>query len=121
VLLTAGFTQSLNTNPLDGPMISLPLAAFKFIGSSEETFKQRGFGAATVLLVLVLILFILARIVGGRGPGQLSNRQRRKAAAQSKRDYARMVDDDESPASPVRVPIPASSSPVSPSEGDPTS
>jgi phosphate transport system permease protein len=121
VLLTAGFTQSLNTNPLDGPMISLPLAAFKFIGSSEETFKQRGFGAATVLLVLVLILFILARIVGGRGPGQLSNRQRRRSAAQSRRDFERMVDDDESPASPVRVPLPATSSPVSPSEGDTTS
>jgi phosphate transport system permease protein len=121
VLLTAGFTQSLNVNPVDGPMISLPLAAFKFIGSSEETFKQRGFGAATVLLVLVLILFILARIVGGRGPGQLSNRQRRRAAAQSRRDFQRMVDDDESQASPVRVPLPATSSPVSPSEGDTTS
>lgn len=121
VLLTAGFTQSLNTNPLDGPMISLPLAAFKFIGSSEETFKQRGFGAATVLLVLVLILFILARIVGGRGPGQLSNRQRRRAAAQSRRDFQRMVDDDESPAAPARVPLPVTSSPVSPSEGDTTS
>lgn len=121
VLLTAGFTQSLNTNPLDGPMISLPLAAFKFIGSSEDTFKQRGFGAATVLLVLVLILFILARILGGRGPGQLSNRQRRRAAAQSRRDYARMVDDDESQAFPARVPLPVTSSPVSPSEGETTS
>lgn len=121
VLLTAGFTQSLNTNPVDGPMISLPLAAFKFIGSSEETFKMRGFAAATVLLVLVLILFILARIVGGRGPGQLSNRQRRRAAAQSRRDYERMVDDEPSPASPERAPVPATSSPVSPSEGDTTS
>ncbi len=121
VLLTAGFTQSLNTNPFEGPMISLPLAAFKFIGSSEETFKQRGFAAATVLLVLVLILFILARIVGGRGPGQLSNRQRRRAAAQSRRDYERMVDDESSPQSPERAAVPTTSSPVSPPEGDTTS
>lgn len=121
VLLTAGFTQSLNLNPLDGPMISLPLAAFKFIGSSEDTFKIRGFAAATVLLGLVLILFIVARIVGGRGPGQLSNRQRRRAAAQSRRDYERMVDDEPSSASPGRAAVPATSSPASPSEGDPTS
>lgn len=121
VLLTAGFTQSLNTNPLDGPMISLPLAAFKFIGSSEETFKQRGFGAATVLLVLVLVLFVLARIVGGRGPGQLSNRQRRRAAAQSRRDYLRMVDDSPSQPSPDRSPAPTTSSPAGPSEGETTS
>lgn len=92
VLLTAGFTQSLNTDPFDGPMISLPLAAFKFIGSSEESFKLRGFGAATVLIVLVLILFVLARMVGGRGPGQLSNRQRRKASRQSRRDAERIKD-----------------------------
>ena len=121
VLLTAGFTQSLNTNPLDGPMISLPLAAFKFIGSSEDTFKQRGFAAATVLLVLVLILFILARILGGRGPGQLSNRQRRRAAAQSRRDYERMVDDEPSQPSPDRARVPVTSSPVSPPEGETTS
>ncbi|MGE0817534.1 MAG: phosphate ABC transporter permease PstA [Candidatus Nanopelagicales bacterium] len=121
VLLTAGFTQSLNVNPLDGPMISLPLAAFKFIGSSEATFKWRGFAAATVLLGLVLILFIVARIVGGRGPGQLSNRQRRRAAAQSRRDYERMVDDEASAVSPDRAAAPAMSSPASPPEGDPTS
>jgi phosphate transport system permease protein len=121
VLLTAGFTQSLNVNPLDGPMISLPLAAFKFIGSSEDTFKIRGFAAATVLLGLVLVLFIVARIVGGRGPGQLSNRQRRRAAAQSRRDYERMVDDEASSPLPVRAAAAAASSPASPSEGDPTS
>jgi phosphate transport system permease protein len=118
VLLTAGFTQSLNTNPFEGPMISLPLAAFKFIGSSEESFKLRGFGAAAVLLALVLVLFIVARIIGGRGPGQLSDRQRRKAARQSRRDYARMVPDDPSPkAAPAPVTA-AISSPAGPREGD---
>ncbi|MFN8028510.1 MAG: phosphate ABC transporter permease PstA [Acidimicrobiia bacterium] len=118
VLLTAGFTQSLNTNPFEGPMISLPLAAFKFIGSSEESFKLRGFGAAAVLLALVLILFIVARIIGGRGPGQLSERQRKKAARQSRRDYARMVPDDPSPkAAPAPVTA-AISSPAGPREGD---
>jgi phosphate transport system permease protein len=117
VLLTAGFTASLNTNPLDGPMISLPLAAYKFIGSSEESFKLRGFGAAAVLLGLVLVLFVVARIVGGRGPGQLSNRQRAKAARRSRRDYVRMVGHDGSPRGTSDRPKADSSSPSGPREG----
>jgi phosphate transport system permease protein len=89
VLLTAGFTQSMNWNPTTGPMVSLPLAAFNFIKSSEETFKIRGFATAAVLLGLVLILFIVARLIGGRGPGQLSPRQLKRAARASRRDAAR--------------------------------
>jgi phosphate transport system permease protein len=121
VLLTAGFTASLNTNPLDGPMISLPLAAFKFIGSSEEYYKLRGFGAAAVLLGLVLVLFIVARIIGGRGPGQLSTRQRKRAAAQSRRDLGRI---SRRAPSPIAASPPAqarASSPAGPLEGDATS
>jgi phosphate transport system permease protein len=91
VLLTAGFTASLNTNPLDGPMVSLPLAAFDFIKSPEENFKLRGFAATAVLLTLVLILFVVARLIGGRGPGQLSPRQARARARQSARDAARFA------------------------------
>jgi phosphate transport system permease protein len=91
VLLTAGFTASLNTNPLDGPMVSLPLAAFDFIKSPEETFKLRGFAATAVLLTLVLILFVVARLIGGRGPGQLSPRQARARARQSARDAQRFA------------------------------
>lgn len=121
VLLTAGFTQSLNTDPFDGPMISLPLAAFKFIGSSEESFKLRGFGAATVLIVLVLILFVLARIAGGRGPGQLSNRQRRKASRQSRRDAERIKDLHSRRAAGSPLDDFGTDSSAGPLEGSPTS
>jgi phosphate transport system permease protein len=89
VLLTAGFTQSMNWNPTSGPMVSLPLAAFNFIKSSEETFKIRGFATAAVLLGLVLVLFVIARLIGGRGPGQLSKRQLKRAARASRRDAER--------------------------------
>jgi phosphate transport system permease protein len=121
VLLTAGFTQSLNANPTNGPMISLPLAAFQFIKSSEETFKIRGFAAATVLLGLVLILFVIARIIGGRGPGQLSNRQRRRAAARSRRDAARMGNHDEQMYSADSAALSSTTSPPVHSNGSPTS
>ena len=51
----------------------------------------RGFGAAATLIVLVLALFALARVLGGRPAGQLSPRQRRARAAQSARDVERMA------------------------------
>ena len=104
ILLTAGFTQSLNVNPTTGPMVSLPLAAFNFIKSSEETFKLRGFAATAVLLTIVLILFVIARLIGGRGAGQLSSRQLKRRARASKRDAERMQGTSEQPVAPTSPP-----------------
>ncbi|HLK00448.1 MAG TPA: ABC transporter permease subunit [Streptosporangiaceae bacterium] len=92
VLLTAGVSNVYNYNPLHQPMMSLPLLAF----ISEQKppgspFIQRGFACAAVLLVLVLVLFVTARAIGGRGPGQLSPRQQRRRAAESHRDLARFT------------------------------
>lgn len=89
VLLTAGFTTGFALNPFSGPMVSLPLTTFILTRSPEPTQVARGFGAAAVLMLLVLVLFVIARVFGGRGPGQLSARQSRKAAARSKQDMAR--------------------------------
>jgi len=86
VLLTAGATTFLNLNPFSGPMTSLPLTTFTFIKSPEETMIARGFGTAAVLMVIVLLLFALARAIGGRGPGQLSRRQQRSRERQSRDD-----------------------------------
>jgi phosphate transport system permease protein len=90
VLLTAGFTASLNVNPVEGPMIALPLATWEFVKSPEPSMIARGFGTAAALMILVLILFIVARIIGGRGAGNLSPIQARRAKNQSRRDLARM-------------------------------
>ncbi len=66
VLLTSGFTAAMNLDPLRGPMVSLPLAVFQFVKSPEPTMIARGFGAAAVLMLLVLLLFAGARWLGGR-------------------------------------------------------
>jgi phosphate transport system permease protein len=66
VLLTSGFTASLNLDPLHGPMVSLPLAIFQFVKSPEPTMIARGFGTAAVLMFIVLALFVVARIIGGQ-------------------------------------------------------
>lgn len=89
VLLTAGYTTYTNTNPFSGDMTSLPLAAFKLVSSPQASYVARGFGAGATLLALVLILFIAARVIGGRGPGNLTKRQQRKVAAVSQQDVAR--------------------------------
>jgi len=89
VLLVAGFGASLNVNPMTGPMVSLPLQTFFFAKSSEANYQIRGFGTAFTLMVLVLILFVIARLIGGRGPGQLTARQRRARATGSLKDLER--------------------------------
>jgi phosphate transport system permease protein len=93
VLLTAGYTVYLNTNPVNGPMVSLPLVVFELIrSSSQPAYIARGFGAAAVLMLLVLGLFVLARIVGGRGPGVVTPRRARRIEHRSARDLLRFAD-----------------------------
>jgi phosphate transport system permease protein len=89
VLLTAGVSTYLNFNPLSGSMMSLPLLAFLSVSSPEPAEITRGFGAACALLLLVLLLFAIARAIGGRGPGQLTPAQQRRRALASRRDLAR--------------------------------
>jgi phosphate transport system permease protein len=89
VLLTAGYVAAYNLNVTSGPMVSLPLATFILTRSPEPNQIARGFGAAAVLMVLVLVLFIVARVLGGRGPGQLTKGQARRRLRASQRDAAR--------------------------------
>ena len=91
VLLTVGYTTAMNTDPLHGPMVSLPLAAFELVRTGEPNLVARGYAAAALLLLIVLALFVLARVVGGRGPGTLSKRQQRRAARASIRDANRII------------------------------
>jgi phosphate transport system permease protein len=97
VLLTAGYSQYLNADPLSGPQTSLPLATFKLVTSGQPNYIARGYGAAALLMSLVLILFLAARAVGGRGPGQLSARQRRARALASARIAGRFAPADHVP------------------------
>jgi phosphate transport system permease protein len=89
VLLTAGYTASMNVNPVKNPMVSLPLVAYNLVRSPQPTQIARGFATAAVLLILVLGMFTLARVLGGRPPGHLSNRQARRAASRSAKDVGR--------------------------------
>ena len=111
VLLTAGFTQVSNHNPFQGPMVSLPLATFNLVGQPQATQISRGFGTAATLMVLVLVLFFLARLIGGRGPGNITPRQARRRTRESLRDAARWRSDFvEAPLLSVDQPTPTTTS-----------
>lgn len=101
VLLTAGYTGTLNVDPLHNSMVSLSLATYYFVKSPQQALIQRGFATAAVLMVLVLVLFAIARILGGRQAGQLSNRQAKRARARSKKDVARFDRLDGADAAPA--------------------
>jgi phosphate transport system permease protein len=78
VLLVAGFTSDMNTDPLHHAQTSLPLYIFSYVKFPQHTMITRAYGAALALLIIVLVLFVSARIVGGAPPGQLTRRQRRR-------------------------------------------
>ena len=81
VLLTAGVTAEFNDNPFHGPQLSLPLYILNYVRYPQETMIERAYGAALVLLVLVLVLFIVARLIGGRQPGSGARFRRYSRAA----------------------------------------
>jgi phosphate transport system permease protein len=64
VLLTSGGAGITNLNPFNQqPMNSLPLFTYQAVRSGQTIYEERGFGAASVLIVLVLILFVIARLL----------------------------------------------------------
>jgi len=116
VLLVSGLGKSMNLDPLHNPMTSLPLAAFDFVRSPQETLIIRGFGTAAVLMILVLVLFTAARILGGRPAGHLSKRQAKRAAAGSLTDLERI---ETATAGGVKPGMPTSSDPAQRPTGTP--
>lgn len=81
LLLTSGLTNFLNANPFHGPQTGMPLLIWAFIRvTPTANMIERGFGAGLALLLMVLILFTAARVLGGKAPGELTRRQRRRIA-----------------------------------------
>jgi phosphate transport system permease protein len=78
ILLTAGFTKELNANPFSGPQTSLPLYIYNYVRYPQATMVARAFGAGLALMIMVLLLFGIARLIGGKAPGQITRRQQRR-------------------------------------------
>jgi len=69
LLLVVGTTTSLNLNPFEGRMATLPVFAFfsyRVPGANPEPSLDRAWTAALVLMILVLGLNLVARIIAKR-------------------------------------------------------
>jgi phosphate transport system permease protein len=64
LLFTAFGYNLYNANPFNGPQESLPLFIYRFVRTQSTADIQRGYAGALVLLMLILSLFVLARIIG---------------------------------------------------------
>lgn len=66
LLLTIFGTTVLQFNPFNGPISALPLYVFQLFSSGTEAAVSRAWTGALVLMVLVAVLFTLARVAGGK-------------------------------------------------------
>ncbi|MFL6155364.1 MAG: phosphate ABC transporter permease PstA [Marmoricola sp.] len=67
LLIICGATDSVNLNPFSGQMASLPVfiyTSYSYPGSDPEVLRQMAWGAALVLIIIVMALNILARVLG---------------------------------------------------------
>ena len=66
LLLTSQYFVKYTTNILDGPMASLPTYIFANLGVGSDNSVARAWGGSAVLMSIVFILFVTARLLGGR-------------------------------------------------------
>jgi phosphate transport system permease protein len=78
LILTVGGAFIMNWNPLSGKQDSLPFFVFRLIRFPQEAQIARAWTGALVLLILVLVLFVIARAIGGRGPDHISRLKKRR-------------------------------------------
>ncbi|MFZ0251130.1 MAG: phosphate ABC transporter permease PstA [Acidimicrobiales bacterium] len=74
VLVTSGASSFLNFNPTSEPMNSLPLYIYTAYETHQPLALTRAFGAASVLLAMVLLLFVIARWIVRDKTGRESSR-----------------------------------------------
>ena len=63
VLVLVGYARSINYDPFDGNMASLPLLIYTELINPEEAGRARVWGAALTLILIVAALYIAAAVV----------------------------------------------------------
>jgi phosphate transport system permease protein len=70
LIFTAFGNNNMNLDAFTGPQGALPLVLYQNIFQAQQVVVQLAFTAAFVLLMIVLILFIIARLLGRRSSGK---------------------------------------------------
>lgn len=60
VLVLVGYSKSINMNIFDGNMASLPLLIYQELANAEDAGRQRVWGAALTLILLIALLYLAA-------------------------------------------------------------
>ncbi|KIA60432.1 phosphate ABC transporter permease PstA [Nocardia vulneris] len=63
VLVLVGYSKSINTNLFDGNMASLPLLIYQELSNPEAAGRERVWGAALTLILLIALLYAAAAVV----------------------------------------------------------
>jgi phosphate transport system permease protein len=79
LFFTAFGYDLMNSNPFNGPQESLPLFVYRNIHKPDLSAVARGFAGALVLMLIVLVLFGIARYIG-RDRSRRSARRAARAA-----------------------------------------
>ncbi|MGC3995736.1 MAG: phosphate ABC transporter permease PstA [Propionicimonas sp.] len=69
LLIAAGFTASLNNNPLANPMMTLPVFVYDSYarpGTEVQAYWDRAWAGALTLILIVMILNLIGRLVARR-------------------------------------------------------
>ncbi|MDP9849172.1 phosphate ABC transporter permease PstA [Streptosporangium lutulentum] len=64
LLLTVFFTDSINTDPFNGPQMGLPLYVFDQAVRPTDTAVDRAWAGALTLILIVMLLNLAARLIG---------------------------------------------------------
>lgn len=70
ILFNAGGNKNYNWNPFSGQQDNLPFHVYQLIFQPGINVNRMAWGVAFVLVVVVLILFIIARLIGSSKPGK---------------------------------------------------
>jgi phosphate transport system permease protein len=74
LILTTSNSVATNYNPFHGPQSSLTLFIKSYVLLPNHVQQQRGFATAVVLVLLVGVLFVLARYTAGRSARRLGRK-----------------------------------------------
>ena len=69
LMIAAGFTQSLNTNPVSGAMMTLPVFVYDQYarpGIPREPYWDRAWAGALTLILIVMLLNLIGRLIARR-------------------------------------------------------
>jgi phosphate transport system permease protein len=82
LILTIGGAFVVNNDPFSGKQDALPYFVYRLVRFPQESQISRAWTGALVLLLVILFLFVVARVIGGRGPDHISRLRRRRLRRQ---------------------------------------